>query len=575
MNTKILTLLLALCLVMGLLPATVFAEEAFSVQEQGIDVTAENYTDGEGYSWDADTNTLTLTNLHLVGNGKNQGITLPKGSATIVLIGENKIENFRIGIDQSEGPSLAEMLTITGGGSLSVSNCDYLSGGSINNATLDGISLSGTNKDGLILNGNLTIKNGATVDISVSDATGAAFGAIYANGRVEVSDSTVVCDGNGSYSIFSAGVGHEDYGVFFVNSEITLKSASWGVFVKSDGDVSIKDSTITVESAAGIIIENGTGDGAITVEGNVKMIADSNRNLLRAKEISLNLGEEADFQGYIRTEGGATSFPTDYTLTTDWKVPDGSTLTVPEDVTLTLEEDVTVSLGIGASIVNGGTILVPCDSPDAIPAVSGNQPEKHHIFPAAWESDSATHWRVCVHNDGGREEAAHTYGDWVVTKEATETAEGLKERSCTICGYQETEAIPLLEHVHNYGTEWKSDENSHWRACECGEITEKEAHTFSWVVDKETSTKYEKCSVCGYQKEAVAIPTAGPTVKPPDREEPKADQPAPSGETPADSSVPKTGDSSSIVLYIGLMVASGLAMIGIFIGSQKEKRANR
>ena len=33
--------------------------------------------------------------------------------------------------------------------------------------------------------------------------------------------------------------------------------------------------------------------------------------------------------------------------------------------------------------------------------------------------------------------AAHTYGDWTVTKEATATEKGSKERTCSVCGYKE------------------------------------------------------------------------------------------------------------------------------------------
>ena len=67
---------------------------------------------------------------------------------------------------------------------------------------------------------------------------------------------------------------------------------------------------------------------------------------------------------------------------------------------------------------------------------------------------------------------AHTYGEWKVVKEATETEEGLKSHSCTVCGAEETASIPKKgstggtetpevptgdSKVHNFTT---SDENS-------------------------------------------------------------------------------------------------------------------
>lgn len=40
------------------------------------------------------------------------------------------------------------------------------------------------------------------------------------------------------------------------------------------------------------------------------------------------------------------------------------------------------------------------------------------------------------------EEGEHCFDDWIVTKEPTGTEAGQKERSCTICGYTESEEIP-------------------------------------------------------------------------------------------------------------------------------------
>ena len=47
----------------------------------------------------------------------------------------------------------------------------------------------------------------------------------------------------------------------------------------------------------------------------------------------------------------------------------------------------------------------------------------------------------------------HTYGEWVITKNATCVAEGSKKRTCTVCGVEEIETIAATG-VHTYG-EWK------------------------------------------------------------------------------------------------------------------------
>lgn len=57
--------------------------------------------------------------------------------------------------------------------------------------------------------------------------------------------------------------------------------------------------------------------------------------------------------------------------------------------------------------------------------------------------DATHHWDECQCKDVQNKEL-HKYGDWKVTKEATETAKGEKERTCTVCGYTETAEIEKL-----------------------------------------------------------------------------------------------------------------------------------
>lgn len=67
-----------------------------------------------------------------------------------------------------------------------------------------------------------------------------------------------------------------------------------------------------------------------------------------------------------------------------------------------------------------------------------------HDYGTAYKSDAENHWKEC---DCGNvvEKEAHKFGDWTVTKEATETAKGSKERVCSVCGYKEIAEIPAIE----------------------------------------------------------------------------------------------------------------------------------
>ena len=192
-----------------------------------------------------------------------------------------------------------------------------------------------------------------------------------------------------------------------------------------------------------------------------------------------------------------------------------------------------------------------------------------------WKSDNTDHWKECTVVGCGviieDSKAAHTAGEWIIDTPATATTSGSKHKECTVCGYtMATETIPATgggEHTHSYGSEWKNDADNHWHECSCGDKTDKAAHDFKWVVDKEATatqkgSKHKECKVCGYKKAAVEIPATGSTTKPSD---PTQTNP----NTGAESS--KTGDKSNMILWIALLFISGGAVIGSTVYSKKKK----
>ena len=122
-------------------------------------------------------------------------------------------------------------------------------------------------------------------------------------------------------------------------------------------------------------------------------------------------------------------------------------------------------------------------------------PEIHiHTYSEAWTKDETHHWyaATCEHKDEVIDKAAHTFGDWTVTKEATEEAEGSREKSCTVCGYTVPEVIEKLAHTHKFATDWTKDETHHWHAATCGhDVTDSKA---------EHSFVNEVCTICEYSR---------------------------------------------------------------------------
>ena len=197
-----------------------------------------------------------------------------------------------------------------------------------------------------------------------------------------------------------------------------------------------------------------------------------------------------------------------------------------------------------------------------------------HTYGTEWKSDAYKHWHEC--SCGAKsEEAAHTAGEWIIDTPATATTSGSKHKECTVCGYtMATETIPATgggEHTHSYSSDWKSDSINHWKECSCGDKADVAAHSFKWVVDKEATatkkgSKHEECKVCGYQRPAVEIPATGSTTKPTDPTESNPN-------TGALDDVPQTGDNSNMILWIVLLLASGLGVTGTVVYSKRKKYA--
>ena len=166
--------------------------------------------------------------------------------------------------------------------------------------------------------------------------------------------------------------------------------------------------------------------------------------------------------------------------------------------------------------------------------------EKPHIHTASetWSYDGLTHWHECVAADGEKLEVGnHDFSEWVIEKEPTDTEPGLQNRICSVCGYKESENIPVIsseqEHSHTASSEWAFNEESHWHECisEDGEKLEEASHDFGdWTVEKEATpdepgVKSRFCSVCGYSEEESIEPTAQePTKELPIEKEPEEDK---------------------------------------------------
>ena len=135
----------------------------------------------------------------------------------------------------------------------------------------------------------------------------------------------------------------------------------------------------------------------------------------------------------------------------------------------------------------------------------------------AWKFDDENHWHpaTCGHADEKKDLAAHVWNEGVVTKEPTETEEGVKTYTCTTCGKTKTATIGRLDHVHTFDmTKWSYDTENHWHPATCGHADEKKdlgAHVWNeGVITKEPNYGVEgektfTCTECkATKKEPIA-----------------------------------------------------------------------
>lgn len=116
--------------------------------------------------------------------------------------------------------------------------------------------------------------------------------------------------------------------------------------------------------------------------------------------------------------------------------------------------------------------------------VCGYVTDTAHTADTQWSSDETGHWHICTGCGEFFQFSEHTPGD---------------EGQCEVCGF--AQAPTEQAHTHTGEGDWLSDGDSHWKKCECGEETGKEAHV--WGKDGRL------CSICGWEKPGEPVQTGG------------------------------------------------------------------
>ena len=131
-----------------------------------------------------------------------------------------------------------------------------------------------------------------------------------------------------------------------------------------------------------------------------------------------------------------------------------------------------------------------------------------HTFETTFTVDDNFHWykSTCEHKDRVSGLERHTFGDWIIEKEASITEKGNRYKICSICDYKFNEEIDML-HSHSFSPVWDFDEASHWHPATCehyDEISDYAQHSFGdWIIERDSTpteygNRYKVCSICEY-----------------------------------------------------------------------------
>ena len=127
----------------------------------------------------------------------------------------------------------------------------------------------------------------------------------------------------------------------------------------------------------------------------------------------------------------------------------------------------------------------------------GEPSPSNHTHLSDWKFDETGHWKTCSACNTDIEKSAHTLGEWIIDKEATATEAGLKHRTCSVCHYKETAAIPPVPCTHERST-WvpAGDGVHHVKKCtNCGAELDTGEHNFAYC-DNSYNSHTMTCDVC-------------------------------------------------------------------------------
>ncbi len=377
---------------------------------------------------------------------------------------------------------------------------------------------------------------------------------------VSAANLTVTGSGNLTMTCYGAGIYASGTGKTLTlqgTGDISITSSSNGL---AASNVVIQDQNNLTISAARYGIYGQTGGNGITIDNST---------------VSVTATGNSDYYGMFSYTNIAISGDSDVTVTSKvGSIYAKGTLTVTPGASGLVE--ILAGSSADDAVLYGGTYYSEATTLDSADL---NTNTYAHIYPHTHSCDSWTkneegHWQICSDCEALFNQAEHTFGEWVTTKEATTTETGLAERTCTVCGYAETQELDMLP-IPEYTLSFETNGGSEVEALVAEEGTlvdlsqyqsTKDGYDFAgWYADSDLTQQVESLTLSEDQtvyaawEEVVVSPedpedTQGTAV-----DEPTLDEDTTSVES---DETPQTGDMMNLTLWGTLLLLAAGSLLG-------------
>ena len=472
MKRRLFSILLVLCMTLAMLPTAAFAGE--SSYDSDITIKHSVWTfksDKEVGYYIPTTNGKFSVNqpnsdsyLKVTKTGENEITITVHGNVNISVNKRDTIKSIKnLIITGATGKDTLSLSTTKDGTAISV----------LGDLTVTGITLTATAGNGPALRANnITISN-ATLDVTNNSANNAAIQATQGDGplgNLTVSGTSAITVTNNNAN------GHAIHATIINGNETPGQTDASQVSISSPAPHSH------------VCSDGWTSDAT----GHWHRCADA--NCTEKLNFAAHIGGTATCTAKKKCSICGQTYgeldPNNHTHLSDWIFDETGHWKTCNDCGAIIEK----------AAHSGGTATCTAKKKCEVCGQSYSEPDpNNHTHLSGWASDETHHWKTCSACNTDIEKSAHTYGDWIIDKEATATEAGSRHKVCTICNYEtQTETIPATGPCTHEGSTWEPADDGvhHVKKCaDCGAEPAIEKHNFAYR-DNSDNSHTMTCDVC-------------------------------------------------------------------------------